>query len=157
MDTASSATLARHGRATSTAFSLLYLDIDSIKLIHDDHGQEIGDGLRCAIAMRLERSLRANDAVNYLGGDRFICLVGGWLDHDQLSHLACKLFDIVSAPFRIELLNVSVRPSIGIAMSPSDGDTSEALLKSADAAMLRAKRMQSGYAFSREVGGLSIG
>jgi predicted signal transduction protein with EAL and GGDEF domain len=53
----------------------------------------------------------------------------------------------VSAPVRVGKLKLSVRPSIGIARSPADGVTTEALLKSADAAMYRAKREQTGYAF----------
>jgi predicted signal transduction protein with EAL and GGDEF domain len=40
-----------------------------------------------------------------------------------------------------------VRPSIGIAICPTDGMTAEALLESADGAMYRAKHDRSGYAF----------
>ncbi len=153
---APSLTEARRG-ATGTAFSLLYLDLDSIKLIQDAHGQDVGEWLLRAVTMRLERSVRTQDVVNYLGGDKFSCQIGGGLNHDQLSHLACKLFDVVSEPFKIGPLDVMVRPSIGIAMSPADGDTTEALLKGAGAAMLRAKRIQSGYAFFHEADGITIG
>jgi len=146
-----------HRSDPGTAFALLYLNLDSIKLVFDTHGQEVGDELLRAVTMRLERAVRSDDALNYLGGDNFLCRIEGLLDHDQLSHLACKLFDAVSASFKIGLLNVTVRPSIGIAMYLADGDTTDILLKSAGAAMLRAKRLQSGYAFCSEAGGFTIG
>jgi diguanylate cyclase (GGDEF)-like protein len=65
----------------------------------------------------------------------------------QLVRLARKVFDAVSAPFKVGEINLVVRPSIGIAMCPTDGETAEALLKNADTAMYRAKRQHSGYAF----------
>ncbi len=64
-----------------------------------------------------------------------------------MTRLAGSLFDAVSAPFQIGALCLVVRPSIGIAMWPADGATPEGLLANADAAMYRAKRPQSGYAF----------
>lgn len=150
------ATIARRD-SPSTAFALLYLDVDSIKRVHAAHGPDMSDELLRAVTMRLERSIRANDGVNYLGGDTFVCLIGGWLDHDQLSHLACKLFDAVSATFKIGLESVTLQPSIGIVMCPADAGSTGALLKNANAAMTRAKRLQSGYAFCHEAGGITIG
>ena len=64
-----------------------------------------------------------------------------------LEQLARKLYDTVAAPLSLGALRLSVRPSIGIAMCPSDADTAAALLQCADAAMYRAKRLQLGHAF----------
>lgn len=155
-DGAPRATIARR-ESPSTAFAVLYMDVDGIKRVHEEHGQDVGDELLRAVTLRLERAVRSNDAVNYLGGDTFVCLVGGWLNHDQLSHLACKLFDAVSATYKIGQESVTVQPSIGIVMCPVDGDTTGILLKNASAAMARAKRLQSGYAFCTEAGGITIG
>lgn len=57
------------------------------------------------------------------------------------------MFAAVSAPVKIGDLRLSVRPSIGIAMCPADGVTTDTLLKNADAAMYFAKRRRTGYAF----------
>jgi diguanylate cyclase (GGDEF)-like protein len=129
------------------ALAVLYLDLDGFKPINDAHGHDAGDELLRIVAVRLSRAVRAEDVVGRLGGDEFACLLVGLLNREQLSQLACKLFDAVSAPLTIGQLKLSVCPSIGIAMCPTDGATAEALLKSADAAMYSAKRHRTGYAF----------
>jgi len=82
-----------------------------------------------------------------LGGDEFACLLRGLSQTRQLMQLAAKLFDSVAAPCRLDTCELSVRPSIGIAICPQDGTTGTDLLAHADAAMYRAKREQTGYAF----------
>ena len=129
------------------SLALLYLDLDSFKPINDQHGHEVGDRMLRIVATRLTRAIRAGDCVGRMGSDEFVCLLGGVEDRQQLSHLACKLFDAVSEPLQIGRLQLTVRPSIGIAVCPTDGGTADTLLKRADAAMARAKRAQSGYAF----------
>jgi diguanylate cyclase (GGDEF)-like protein len=132
---------------SAPVLAVLYLDLDGFKPINDRHGHETGDGLLRVVAARLARAVRSDDMVCRVGGDEFVCLLGDVLNRQQLSHLACKLFDAVSAPLRIGTLDLLVRPSIGIAVCPQDGDTTDALLRRADTAMYRAKRQQLGYAF----------
>jgi diguanylate cyclase len=127
--------------------AVLYLDLDGFKSINDKHGHDMGDALLCIIASRLRHAVRAGDVVGRLGGDEFACLVMGALDRDQLSHMACKLFDAVSSALQIGEVQLSVNPSIGIASCSAAGQTADALLKAADAAMYRAKRQHSAYAF----------
>jgi GGDEF domain-containing protein len=74
-------------------------------------------------------------------------LLADGLSREQLIQVAQKLFDAVSAPAKIGMLTVTVRPSIGIAAFPADGASADALLDSADAAMYSAKRHRSGHAF----------
>jgi diguanylate cyclase (GGDEF)-like protein len=134
-------------QASAPVLAVLYLDLDGFKPINDRHGHEAGDGVLRIVATRLARAVRSDDMVCRVGGDEFVCLLGDVLNRQQLSHLACKLFDAVSAPLRIGTLDLLVRPSIGIAVCPQDGDTTDALLRRADIAMYRAKRQQLGYAF----------
>ena len=130
--------------------ALLYLDLDGFKLINDTHGHEIGDEMLRVVAARLLRAVRADDMVSRLGGDEFACLLAGIADRRQLSRLARKLMDAVAAPLKVGELTLEVCASIGIALCPDDGATTQALLKMADAAMYRAKRQQIGHAFYDE-------
>lgn len=128
--------------------SVLFLDLDNLKQVNDRHGHGVGDEVLRIVASRLRRALRDRDVVSRLGGDEFACLVRGALDERQLSRLACKLFDAVSAPMTIGVLNLNSRVSIGIASCTAGGATPDELMHRADAAMYRAKREQTGYAFA---------
>lgn len=130
--------------------AVLYLDLDDFKQVNDTHGHPVGDELLRVVAARLSRAVRAEDVVGRLGGDEFACLLGDLPAREQLSHLACKVLDAVAAPCQIGPLRLNIRPSIGIAMYPTDGDTADLLVKHADAAMYNAKRHRSGYAFFDE-------
>ncbi len=127
--------------------AVLYLDLDGFKPINETHGPSVGDAMLREVAVRLARSVRAEDMVCRLGGDEFACLLGQRMDRQQLARLAQKLVDTVAEPQQFGDTKVSVRPSIGIALCPHDGATADGLLKKADAAMYRAKRQRSGYAF----------
>ena len=129
------------------ALAVLYLDLDGFKAINDMHGHDVGDDVLRIIAARLARTVRAEDTVGRLGGDEFACLLTHMPSRARLCRLACELFDAVSAPFKLGSLELSVRTSIGVAVFPADGANATALLKSADLAMYRAKRQQTGYAF----------
>lgn len=129
------------------ALAVLFLDLDGFKPINDRLGHDTGDALLRIVAQRLRRAVRAEDIVCRLGGDEFACLVSQPMGHAQLGRLAHQLFDAISAPLRVGAMKLTVRPSIGIAVCPTDGDSTTALLQRADAAMYRAKRCQTGYAF----------
>ena len=132
------------------ALSVMYLDLDDFKPINDAHGHAAGDELLRIVAARLSRVMRAEDMVSRLGGDEFGCLLSGLDDRAQLVQLAGKVFDAVSAPCKVGPLRLVVRPSIGIAICPGDGDTSDDLLHNADVAMYQAKRLGLRHAFCNE-------
>ena len=136
--------------------ALLYIDLDGFKSINDEHGHDAGDEMLRIVSARLARTVRSEDMVSRVGGDEFACLLADVPSREQLSHLACKMFDAVSAPMKIGQLKLTVHASIGIAVCPSDGASAEALVKRADEAMYRAKRHKTGYAFFSETEGCSL-
>lgn len=130
--------------------ALLYIDLDDFNAINRDHGQDVGNELLRVVAVRLARSVRAEDIVAHLQGDEFACLLGDLPHREQLSDLVCTLFLELSTPLDLGHLTLSVRPSVGIALWPADGATGDALLRNAGAAKERAKRQATGYAFFNE-------
>ena len=134
-------------KANARTLAVFYIDLDGFKPINDAHGHEAGDQLLKIVAARLTRAVRAADMASRIGGDEFACLIGGKPTRVQLCDLAHKLVGAISAPVQIGEVSLQVRPSIGIATYPTDGTTANGLLKNADAAMYRAKREQTGFAF----------
>ena len=136
-----------HVQTQRSTVAVLRLDLDGFKSINEAHGQAASDELLRLVSARLRRTVRTGDMVSRLGDDDFACLPADPMDPVQLSRLARKLFDAVSVPFRIGTLEITVRPSIGIAISPGHGTTTQVLLERAEDAMYRAKENQAGFAF----------
>lgn len=119
--------------------TLMFLDLDRFKDINDTLGHSVGDQLLIEMARRLRSVLRAEDAVARVGGDEFIFWLHG-IDAHGAARAAQKLLDIIAKPFQINPNDLNVTGSIGIALYPDDGESLEDLLRSADAAMYRAKQ-----------------
>jgi diguanylate cyclase (GGDEF)-like protein len=116
----------------------LYVDLDGFKAVNDTHGHAIGDELLCAVAGRLKDGIRGSDLAARLGGDEFaIVLVN--TGTESAATVAGKLADSVSMPYPIGQLTIEISASIGVAGYPDSGASSEALLRSADKTMYKAK------------------
>ena len=126
-------------RRSDEPLAVLFLDLDHFKNVNDSLGHSIGDSLLTQLAQRLRGAVREQDTVARTGGDEFV-LVLPLTDIAGAAHLATKLMALANAPFQVDGQELTVTPSMGIAMFPTDGDDFETLCKCADAAMYRAKR-----------------
>ena len=127
--------------------ALLYVDLGDVRSISQAHGSRAGDQVLAVMASRLANVMRVQDMARHLGGDAFACLLEGLGDRDQLAQVADQLSEVLAAPVGVGDLDVTVRPRIGIATSPVDGDVAASLFRCADAAMAQARRKQTAYAF----------
>ncbi len=121
------------------SLSLMFIDLDHFKNINDSLGHRVGDALLVALARRLTASVREQDTVSRLGGDEFILVLPD-TDARGAAQVAKKLLAAAMQPFVIEQHELTVTPSIGIALYPEDGSDFDTLSRCADAAMYRAKQ-----------------
>jgi diguanylate cyclase (GGDEF)-like protein/PAS domain S-box-containing protein len=119
--------------------AVFFIDLDDFKKINDSLGHEMGDKVLIKSAKRLNQILRDGDTVGRLGGDEFIILLRGINnDHDALV-VAEKLLATFRAPFLIDGRELMLTFSVGIAISPNNGNSCSELLRNADIAMYEAK------------------
>jgi diguanylate cyclase (GGDEF)-like protein len=131
----------------TSAFALMFIDLDRFKPINDVHGHAIGDELLQTIASRLSACLRDDSFAARLGGDEFAVLLEGPDGRDGVAAAARRVLHELAAPILVNGLKLTVGASIGIAMCPEDGRSAADLLQRGDAAMLRAKEDRGAYKF----------
>lgn len=119
-------------------FSLLFIDLDHFKNVNDSLGHHIGDLMLIDVATRFTTLVRDEDTVSRLGGDEYVILLQE-TEAAGAAKVAQKIIDSISVPFILEGSELTISPSIGIAIYPTDGDTPSKLLQAADSAMYQAK------------------
>jgi diguanylate cyclase (GGDEF)-like protein len=126
-------------RRQHEGFALFCLDLDRFKTVNDTRGHPAGDALLRDVADRLSACVRETDTVARLGGDEFAILQAATDREEDAEILARRILEAVGAPYDLDDHRAVIGVSIGIAMAPGDGTNLEALLKSADIALYRAK------------------
>jgi diguanylate cyclase (GGDEF)-like protein/PAS domain S-box-containing protein len=129
--------LARVNRGDIAAVHLL--DLDHFKNVNDTLGHPAGDKLLKAVTGRLRTLVRETDTVARMGGDEFAILQMAIAQPADASSLARRVIETLSEPYEIEGHQVVIGASVGIAVGPSDGKTSDQLIRNADLALYRAK------------------
>ncbi len=119
--------------------AVLCIDLDQFKQVNDTLGHPFGDELLRLVSERLKHSIRAGDIVARLGGDEFAIVQSGEEQPSGATQLALRIIDILGKPFDLEGHRVIIGASVGIAIAPFDGETSDVLLMNADMALYRAK------------------
>lgn len=137
--------LSAAGRARSSTFAVIFLDLDGFKLVNDSLGHLVGDELLVVVAQRLRSELRAVDTAARFGGDEFAVLLADPVPVEVLS-VAGRLQDRIAMPVTVGGQEVSVTASIGIALSGTGYSNPEDVLRDADIAMYEAKRAERGSA-----------
>lgn len=123
----------------TSLMAVLFVDLDKFKDINDGLGHSVGDSLLVEAAGRIKHAVRASDTVGRFGGDEFVVLIDGFGSIKDVQHIAAKINKAFTEDFVVEGHELSTTASIGIATYPENGARVEDLLKSADAAMYKAK------------------
>ena len=149
-------TMARSDRRAEHSFAVMFLDLDQFKQINDSLGHEAGDALLKEVAQRLSACLRPEDTIARLGGDEFVLLLGDANTAPEaaprisphLAQIATRILVSLHAPVALGSTQTSISASIGIALSGSQYQRPEEIIRDADLAMYRAKaKGKHGYEF----------
>ena len=119
--------------------AIMLIDLDRFKHVNDTLGHPVGDALLKQVAERLVKVVGDREKISRPGGDEFQIILQDVEDRGALGELAERIIKSLSQPYSIDGARCIIGASIGVAVSPFDGVTSEDLIRNADLALYAAK------------------
>ena len=133
----------QHGERHGEWVPLMFLDLDRFKPINDSLGHAAGDRMLKEVAQRLLCCVDEDDTVARMGGDEFTLLLQPQASREaamtRAIHVGEQILARLAEAFILEGREFFVSASVGIALSPQDGNELSQLMKNADTAMYHAK------------------
>jgi len=123
---------------TGKHLSIVLIDIDYFKKINDKYGHLVGDKILVEFTKRVQRKIRANDMLARWGGEEFVLILPG---SDMIG--AFKISEVIQHSINTHLFNenIPMTCSFGVASFDKNNNTFEKLLKKADEALYKAKKL----------------
>lgn len=122
-----------------TKLAVHFIDLDHFKEVNDSIGHDGGDFLLKTTAQRLTATVRADDLVARFGGDEFVIIQSHVGNKQQVEEFARRMIATVAAPMQYQQHEIAATVTVGVALAPDDGASTERLLKSADLALYAGK------------------
>ena len=129
--------LARHPGLAA----VMYLDVDGFKGLNDSFGHDVGDWVLVELAARISAVMRPQDTLARLGGDEFGAVCEDIASARDAVLIPERIIAAVNEDWMLDGQRISVGLSLGIALADSSETDPAGLLRDADAAMYRAKRL----------------
>ena len=120
-------------------FSLVFIDLNDFKNINDSLGHYVGDYILKKLVNRITSNMHQDDILGRFGGDEFALIIRRDLNKDEIIEYINRLKSLLLNDFTFKNRSIKLSASFGIAIYPSDGQTTNELFKSADIAMYKAK------------------
>jgi len=120
-------------------FAVLFIDLDSFKIINDSMGHTVGDQLLIEFSKRLLTCIRPGDTVARLGGDEFAVLIEDISGEGNALYVASRIKGELKQSFTVSGQDVFIAGSMGIALSSAGYESPEQVLRDADTAMYQSK------------------
>ena len=124
----------------ATQITLLYFDINHFKIINDNLGPESGDKILIEFVSRLSAAVKKHLLIGRVGPDEFVLAI------ENISERVCesilnRIVRTLTEPYIIDDSTANLSVSIGVVNYPNDASDSKSILKSGEAAVLRAKEL----------------
>ncbi len=128
-----------YSRRSDQMHAVLLLNLDRFKTINDSLGYTAGDRLLQSVAQRLTSCVRESDTVARFGSDEFAVLLTQISRAQDAANAARAIKEVLDQAFLYDDQELFISTSIGISLYPHDDRDTSGLLKSASAALDRAK------------------
>ena len=138
-------------RRNKNSIAVLFMDLDGFKNINDSLGHKAGDYVLTKVAERLKQIVRETDTVARIGGDEFIIVLTQLIEDTAVVKMTEKIVEILTQPIEFDGQEVIIGSSIGIALYPDHGESSDELIEKADKAMYSVKhRSMNNYSIAKK-------
>lgn len=127
--------------------ALMFMDLNKFKILNDTLGHDVGDAVLVETAKRLQDSVRSDDDIYRLGGDEFIIVIKNITCSAHVELVAENMLESFSREFVFQGHDITISPSIGIALAPDHSSSGEKIIRLADVAMYAAKQGEGEYRF----------
>lgn len=123
-----------------TPFSMIYFDLNGLKIINDKYGHQAGDLLLRSVVNSCKKLLRESDILFRMGGDEFMVLCP---DTDKRGAFICaeRMQESVKG---VTIVDQTVTFAYGIAHSSEDYKDMDEMMHSADSSMYECKKKMHG-------------
>jgi diguanylate cyclase (GGDEF)-like protein/PAS domain S-box-containing protein len=131
-------------RGDERAVSVVYLNLDNFKRIHDIYGAGEADRVIRICAQRLQECVGPAETVARVSGDEFVVVLTGMEETSSAVHRVECMRAALAEPLAVGTIEIRLSASFGISCYPGDAESAEQLIGFADMAMFRAKKTRRG-------------
>jgi diguanylate cyclase (GGDEF)-like protein len=126
----------------------VFVDVERFRMVNETFGRKSGDDLLRQVGARLGEVAREEDTVARVGGDHFAIAVAGFDHPGETTHLLIDRLEAAFArPFVVDGVELVMSLKVGIAVFPTDGESTEALCAHAESALKHAKDSDQRFLF----------
>lgn len=130
------------GQRENTPVGVVLLDLDHFKAINDTYGHFAGDAVLKEAARRMQRTIRQYDSMGRYGGEEFLVIFPGCAEDSTVEKAERLRSYLASEPLLLTETSVTLTASFGAtAALPGVENSSESLIRTADDALYRAKKL----------------
>lgn len=128
-------------RSNGRLVGVFLLDLDNFKNINDSMGHAFGDGVLKAISQRLVEAMADYGFAARLGGDEFTVVFTGARTVEEIRRAGLRIITAFQEPISVDKRDLVISVSVGASIFPDHEQTTEGLIRAADAALFRAKAL----------------
>jgi len=126
----------------------IFVDVERFRMVNESFGRKAGDDLLREIGARLRTAAREEDTLARVGGDHFAIAVAPFDRPGDTAYGFLERLDrALAQPVVVEGVELRVQLKAGIAVFPTDGESTEVLCANAETALMKAKHAGHRYLF----------
>lgn len=119
--------------------AVLCINLDRFKVINQNWGYANGDRVLKIAADRMQQDFGSEHLVSRFNGDEFCVVLDRIQSQEAVELAAQRLLQLLTTPYDLDAQSVQLHASVGVALYPESGGTTDTLLNRADTALRYAK------------------